>query len=109
MAWPSHARSVVDSPNPAAEYRYAARQRADWFAQSAWRYSDLPIVTLLAERFASTVAPASAAYVLGGTGTQTSSQTSTKRAKPGTFSASKIRSLPRSEEHTSELQSREKL
>ena len=35
------------------------------------------MVMLLAERLLSIVAPASAAYVLGGTGTQTSSQIST--------------------------------
>jgi hypothetical protein len=52
------------------------------------------MVMLLAERFASTVAPASAAKVLGGIGTHTSSQISTCIRKPATFSASKIRSLP---------------
>ena len=38
----------------------------------------------LPERFASTVAPASAASALGGTGTHMSSQISTCRTKPGT-------------------------
>ena len=50
---------------------------------SVRRKSALPIVMLLADRFASTVAPASAPNVLGGSGTQTSSQTSTCRTRPG--------------------------
>jgi hypothetical protein len=48
----------------------------------------LPTVTSLAERFARTVAPASAANVLGGSGTQTSSQTSRCSTNPGTLVAS---------------------
>ena len=68
--------------------------RPDWLAHNARRYAAFPIVTLLAERFASTVAPASAAYVDGGIGTHTSSQISTCKAKPGRSLASKIRSLP---------------
>src|SRR2546421_11142980 len=74
IAWPSHARSVVDSPRPADEYRYAAMQRADCDWTSWWRYHDLPIVMLDADRLTSTVAPASAAYDDGGIGTHTSSQ-----------------------------------
>ena len=53
------------------------------------------MVILLAERFASTVAPARAAYVLGGIGVQTSSQISTWSLNPSTFSASKIKSFPK--------------
>jgi hypothetical protein len=49
---------------------------------------------LLAERLASTVAPASAAQLLGGIGVHTSSQISTCSANPSTFSASNSRSLP---------------
>src|SRR5262249_14222087 len=79
MAWPSQARSVVDSPVPAAVYRYAARQRADWFETRLWRYSSLPMGMLEAERVNSTVAPASAAEQDGGMGTHKSSQISTKK------------------------------
>ncbi len=56
-AWPSQARSVVDSPVPAAAYRYAARHLADCDCASSRRVSALPIVMLDADRFASTVAP----------------------------------------------------
>ncbi len=49
---------------------------------------------LLADRFASTVAPAIAPNVLGGTGTQTSSQISACTAKSGRSRAAKIRSGP---------------
>src|ERR1043166_1973038 len=94
-ACPSHARSVVDSPGPAAEYMYAAIHFPDWDAHRSRRYSALPIVILLAERLASTVAPASAPQVLGGIGTHTSSQTSTCSEKFLKLAASKIRSLPK--------------
>ena len=67
---------------------------ADWPAQSARRYSALPIVMLLAERLASTVAPASAPQVLGGMGTQRSSHTSTKSAKPSTFTRFEYEIVP---------------
>ena len=52
------------------------------------------MVMLLADRLASTVAPASAASELGGIGTQKSSQTSAWTTKPGTSSAVNIRSGP---------------
>ncbi len=48
----------------------------------------------LPDRFASTVAPASAAVALGGTGTHMSSHTSTCRTKLGTSSAANSRSGP---------------
>ncbi len=50
---------------------------------------------LLADRFATTVAPASTAKLDGGTGTQTSSQISTASANPSRSVASKIRSGPK--------------
>ena len=46
------------------------------------------------DRLASTVAPPSAAYELGGMGTHMSSQISTNSDSPGTSVARKIRSLP---------------
>src|SRR5437867_1303223 len=95
MACPSHARSVVDSPGPAPVYKQGAIQLADCAEQSRRRYSDLPTIELLAERFARTVAPAIAASVLGGSGTQTSSQISICNAKSGQFAARKMRSLPK--------------
>ena len=49
---------------------------------------------LLADRLASTVAPASAACELGGTGTQMSSQISACTTRPGTSSAANSRSVP---------------
>ena len=66
----------VDSPKPAALYSCTARFFADEMRTRSWRYSHLPTVTFDAERLASTVAPASAASALGGTGTQRSSQIS---------------------------------
>ena len=48
----------------------------------------------LPDRFASTVAPASAAVALGGTGTHMSSHISTCRTKLGTSSAANSRSGP---------------
>ena len=53
-----------------------------------------PTVIGLPDRFASTVAPASAASALGGIGTHMSSHTSTCVAKPGRSEARKIRSGP---------------
>ena len=52
------------------------------------------MVMLLAERFSSTVAPASAPSVLGGIGTQRSSQISAWTTRPGTSSAANSRSGP---------------
>ncbi len=49
---------------------------------------------LLADRLASTVAPASAACELGGTGIQMSSQISACTTRPGTSSAANSRSVP---------------
>ena len=69
-------------------------QRADWPPTSVWRKSDLPTVMLLALRFASTVAPASAPKVEGDNGTHRSSHTSAWIDRPRTSVASKIRSLP---------------
>ena len=66
MPCPSHDRSVLLSPGPAAEYTYAATARADCDADSEARSADLPTVMLDADRFARTVAPASAAYDDGG-------------------------------------------
>src|SRR2546423_3152356 len=83
IAWPSHARSVVGSAGPADESRYAAMQRADCDWTSWWRYHDLPIVMLDADRLTSPAAPASAAYDDGGIGTHTSSQISTWTQKFG--------------------------
>ena len=51
--------------------------RADCEAHSSRRASALPMVILLADRFSRISAPASAAAVDGGCGTQTSSQIST--------------------------------
>ncbi len=51
--------------------------RIDWLPHSKRRASALPMVMLLAERFISTSAPAKAAWLEGGTGTQMSSQIST--------------------------------
>ena len=61
---------------------------------SSRRSSARATVIGLPERLASTVAPASAASALGGTGTHMSSQTSTCSRSPGTSAASKIRSGP---------------
>ena len=94
MPWPSQARSVVDSPYPAAQYRYAPMQRADWFDTSWRRYSSLPTVTLDADRLISTVAPASAASEEGGTGVHKSSQISTKNVSSRCSSTWNSRRVP---------------
>jgi len=52
-------------------------QRAEWLAQSRRRWRALPMVMLLADRLSSSSAPAIAARVDGGSGTQMSSQIST--------------------------------
>ena len=85
---------MLDSPWPAAAYRYAARQRADADRTSIRRSSARATVIGLPEMLASTVAPASAAPALGGTGTHMSSQISTCSARPGTSVARNTRSLP---------------
>src|SRR6476469_7176369 len=92
---PSHDRSVVDSPADAAAYRYAALHRLLVERASRCRSSARPTVMGEADRLSSTVAPASAALALGGTGTHMSSQISTYTASPGTSSASKTRSGPK--------------
>ena len=48
----------------------------------------------LPDRFASTVAPASASPLDGGTGTNMSSQISTPTVRPGTSAAANSRSVP---------------
>ena len=58
-AWPSHARSVVDSPGPDAD-RHRPLARADWLPRNR-RNSALPMVMLLADRLTSSSAPASRA------------------------------------------------
>ena len=84
----------MDSPSPAAAYTYAATQRSDAARASRARDSARPIVIGLPEMLTSTVAPASAASALGGTGTHMSSQTSTCTTSPGTSSAENSRSGP---------------
>ena len=83
--WPSQDRSVVDSPWPGGREdvrRDAARAGAE--RTSSRRSSARATVIGLPDRLASTVAPASAASALGGTGTHMSSQISTCSARPGT-------------------------
>ena len=65
-----------------------------WAAHRSFRYWAFPMMMLLALRFPMTVAPASAAYVLGGTGAHRSSQISTCSERPSRSVASKIRSRP---------------
>ena len=55
--------------------------RADWLPHSRRRASALPMVMLLADRLTSSSAPARAAWLEGGTGTQMSSQISTWKVK----------------------------
>ena len=85
---------MVDSPCPAAAYRYAERQRIDWVRHNTLRVSARPMVIGLPDRLASTVAPASASPLDGGTGTNMSSQISTPIVRPGTSVASNSRSVP---------------
>ena len=85
---------MVDSPWPAAAKTYAAEQRALALRTSSRRSSARATVIGLPDRLASTVAPASAASALGGTGTHMSSQISTCSFRPGTSVASKTRSGP---------------
>src|SRR5580698_9433938 len=56
---------------------------------SCCRYAALPMISLLAERLAKTVAPITAASELGGTGIQRSSQISTASVNPGRLRQSK--------------------
>ena len=86
---------MLDSPRPAAAYRYAARQRIDAERTSSRRSSARATVIGDPEMFASTVAPARAALALGGTGTHMSSQISTCRTSPGTSVALNSRSWPK--------------
>ncbi len=69
-------------------------QRADWLSQSRRRRSALPMVMLLAERLISTSAPASAAWLEGGIGVQTSSQISTWNVAAMSPALSNSRSTP---------------
>ena len=80
--WPPKTTSVVDSDGPQPAIAYAATHRPDWPTTRSVRYRLLPIVSLLAERFSSTVAPAMAWSALGGTGTQRSSQISMPTTEP---------------------------
>src|SRR5665647_2362881 len=91
---PSQDRSVDDSPSPAAANTYAARHRADALWHSSDRSDAFVTVIGEPERFASTVAPASAACADGGTGTHMSSQTSTCSVSPSTSAASNSRRDP---------------
>ncbi len=84
----------MDSPWPAAAKRYAAEHRALALRTSRRRSSARATVIGLPDRLASTVAPASAASLLGGIGTHMSSQISTWSSRPGTSVASKSRSGP---------------
>ncbi len=61
---------------------------------SSSRESARPMVIGLPEGLASTVAPASAAFIPGACGTQRSSQISTPTTRPGTSCAAKSRSVP---------------
>ena len=72
IACPSQARSVLTRLIPAVGSRSAAMHRPDCEAHESQRSSAFPMVILLAERFAKTVASASAAYVLKGIGVQRS-------------------------------------
>ncbi len=94
MVWPSHDRSVVDSPWPAAAKTYAALLRKLALRTSSRRSSARAIVIGLPERLERTVAPANAASALGGTGTHMSSQISTWSRRSGRSVAAKIRSGP---------------
>src|SRR5262249_61629579 len=68
---------AADWRGPAAEEAYAATARIDWLPHSRRRAWALPMVMLRAERLINTSAPARAAWLEGGTGTQMSSQIST--------------------------------
>ncbi len=81
-------------PRPPRNRRRPRRSGPIAPGRAGARVSALPMVMLQADRLASTVAPASAASQLGGTGTQKSSQISAWTTKPGTSSAAKIRSGP---------------
>ncbi|MNL81401.1 hypothetical protein D3C87_2085010 [compost metagenome] len=70
-------------------------QRPECALQSAWRQSDLPMVTFEAERLSSTVAPASAAKDEGGIGVQTSSQISIWTVRSGMSEAVSRMSVPK--------------
>ncbi len=99
--WPPKTTSVVDSDGPQPAIAYADTHRPDWPTTRSRRYWLLPIVSLLAEMFKSTVAPAIAWSALGGTGTQRSSQisipttTPSGPASPTVPCASKSRSIPK--------------
>ncbi len=56
-------------------------ERIDWLPHNRRRASALPMVMLLAERLTNSSAPARAAWLDGGTGTQMSSQISTWKVK----------------------------
>jgi hypothetical protein len=69
-------------------------QRADCEAHSSLRISALPMTMLLADRFSSSSAPATAATPLGGLAVQTSSQISMWKVKGAAPSARNSRSRP---------------
>ena len=67
---------------------YAAWERAEAERAISLRSSARPMVIGEPDRFAITVAPASAASADGGIGTHMSSQISTNRLRPGTSGTS---------------------
>ena len=69
--------------------------RLDEVRQSSSRSAARPTVIGEPERFASTVAPAIAAMVAGGSGTHMSSQISTPSAKSGRSVAAKSMPVPK--------------
>src|SRR3546814_11960546 len=83
MPCPSHARSVVLSPGPAAEYTYALNVRIDWAAHSSMRSRALPMTMLDADRLAGMSAPAMAPGVDGGVGARLSSHTRSEERRVG--------------------------
>jgi len=80
LAWPSQAKSVVD-PGTCRPRRGRLPMHFSRLQRKGSGGSWLPMTMLLADRFTRTVAPASAANVLGGIGTHTSSQISAWSAK----------------------------
>ena len=96
----------MDSPWPAAAKTYAALLRKLALRTSSRRSSARAIVIGLPDRLDSTVAPASAASALGGTGTHMSSQISTWSRRSGRSVAAKIRSGPSGTSHAGDADRR---
>ena len=89
VVWPSHERSLVDSPWPAAAYAYAARQRRDWDWQRSFRSSARAMAIGAAAQIEQHRGTGRAACDDGGPRPERPRRPRRRFVRPGTSSASK--------------------